>query len=380
MRYYTTEQISDNMHVTPEGYLVCVGVPVARVGDMMYAAYECPSIPTTNGKVILTNTADVLFSSETIASYEGKSVTVQHPEPNDDPTLPDVTPENWQEVTVGTMQNVRQGEGIDSDKLIADLMISAQSGIDAVRAGLREVSCGYDAESEPVADGRAVRTKIIGNHVAIVSAGRAGSGVAIRDTKEGIKMKIKLKLADLLPKFMKLADGMPEEIEVEEEAVTDAKSMDARLKKVEDAIGEMLEESKRKKAVEEEAAVSDAKKKEEEDAKANDKCTDAEVIADAEIIAAGLEPTADIKVQALKAAMKTTDGQAAIAAVTFGKEINFESADVVDLVFTGTANVLKEQRKGTLNRTADAIPTMAAASVTPEQLNQKHAEVWHKKS
>lgn len=379
MRYYTTEQISDNMHVTPEGYLVCVGVPVARVGDMMYAAYECPAVPTTNGKVILTNTADVLFSAETIASYEGKSVTVQHPEPNDDPELPDVTPKNWQEVTVGTMQNVRQGEGVDSDKLIADLMISAQSGIDAVRAGLREVSCGYDAESEPVADGRAVRTKIIGNHVAIVSAGRAGSGVAIRDTKEGIKMKIKLKLADLLPKFMKLADGMPEEIEVEEEAVTDAKSMDARLKKVEDAIGEMLEESKRKKAVEEEAKASDAKKKE-EDAKANDKCTDAEVIADAEIIAAGLEPTADIKVQALKAAMKTADGKAAIDAVTFGKEINFESADVVDLVFTGTANVLKEQRKGALTRTADAIPTMAAASVTPEQLNQKHAEVWHKKS
>ena len=362
---------------------MCIGVPIARVGDMMYNAYECPNIPTTNGKVILTNTADVLFSQETIASYEGKSVTVQHPAPNDDPELPDVTPENWQEVTVGTMQNVRRGEGEDTDRLVTDLMISAKEGIDAVESGLREVSCGYDAESEPVADGRAVRTKIIGNHVAIVSAGRAGKNVAIRDSKkEGKKMKLSLK--DLLPKRFKLADGMPEEVEVEESvsdaACMDAKSLDARFKKLEDAIGEMAEKFKSKEAVEKEAAVSDAKKKEEDEAaekaKANDKCTDAEVLANAEIIAAGLEPTADIKVQALKVAMKTTDGKAAIDTITGGVEINFESADVVDIVFNGTANVLKAQRKGALTRTADTAPSMAAASVTPEQLNQKHAEVW----
>ena len=378
------------MHETPEGYLVCVAVPIARLGDMTYSAAEAPNIPTSNGRVIFTNTESVLFSEETLASYEGKSVTVQHPDPNKDPTLPDVTPENWQEVTVGTMQNVRRGEGQDADKLVCDLMISAQSGIDAVRSGMREVSCGYDSESEPTADGRAVRTKIIDNHVAIVDAGRAGSGVAIRDSKtEGKKMKLRLR--DLLPKW--LADGMPEEIEVSE-SVEDAdpmKAMDSRMKKLEDAIGEMLEKMEVKKAVEEENAMSDEDKQKAADAAAAeeaakleaeknaDKCTDADVLANAEIIAAGLEPTADIKVVALKAAMKTTDGKAAIDKVTYGKEINFDNADIVDFVFRGTANVLKEQRQGAFTRTTDAAPLMTAASVTPEQLNAKHAEIWHKR-
>ena len=32
----TTERISDTRHKTPEGYLVCLNVPIARAGSMEY--------------------------------------------------------------------------------------------------------------------------------------------------------------------------------------------------------------------------------------------------------------------------------------------------------------------------------------------------------
>lgn len=370
LRYFTTGQISENISETPEGYLVCSGVPIARLGDMEYGAGETGlGVPLT-----IRNTAGVLFAPSTMASFEGKPVTVQHPSPNADPTIPDVTPDNWKQLAAGVAQSVRAGSGEDADKLIADLLITDAIAIGLVKSGLREISCGYECElSEPDENGVCLRTSIVGNHVALVTAGRAGSYVAIRDHKPKSETTMKDKLKAWLPTFMKVIDEMPVEVE---ETMTDAdmlKSMDARMKAIEDKLADMCKAADA--AIEVEIEPED----EPESEPMADKCTDSAVIADAEIIAPGIENTADIKVQALQAAMKTTDGKAVIDAIAAGKEINFESADVVDIVFANAAKVLKEQRKGALIRTVDAVPTMAAQTVTPEELNAKHAQHWAKR-
>ena len=76
LRQYLATKLSESISKTPEGYLLCVGVPVAKLGEMRYTAAE-----TGDGELISVNTPEVLFSAETAASFEGKPVTVQHPDP-----------------------------------------------------------------------------------------------------------------------------------------------------------------------------------------------------------------------------------------------------------------------------------------------------------
>ncbi len=42
MRFYTTSRLSENMEFTPEGYLLCKGVPIARIGALEYLPEEVP--------------------------------------------------------------------------------------------------------------------------------------------------------------------------------------------------------------------------------------------------------------------------------------------------------------------------------------------------
>lgn len=178
MRYHTTSRLSENMEMTPEGYLLCVGVPIARTGVMEYLLEEVPEDIAENASgptVLVRRAAEDVFSPATMASYEGKDVTVDHPDGF-------VTPENWKELTVGHAQNVRQGAGEESDLLLADLLIKDPEAIESIKSGeLREVSCGYDAEYEETAPGIGRQSNIIGNHIALVPHGRCGPRCAIKD-------------------------------------------------------------------------------------------------------------------------------------------------------------------------------------------------------
>ena len=181
MRYYTAAQLSERISETPEGFLLCEGVPVARAGELLYAEGELTAedgsdaIEAKDGIIKVTRGTDDLFSPETIASFEGKPVTLNHPEDF-------VAPDNWREVAVGHMQNVREGEGEDADKLLADLLITDREAIYAIKSKtMREVSLGYDAEYEQLEPGKGKQTNIKGNHIALVRRGRNGPSVAIRD-------------------------------------------------------------------------------------------------------------------------------------------------------------------------------------------------------
>lgn len=172
-QFLTVERLSHHMEKTSEGYLLCRDVPISRVGEFEYSGLEV-GIPSKGGRVLMTRTADELFRPETIQSFNAKPVVIGHARFAD--------PENWKDITVGIVQNVRRGQGEHADELLADLLLTDRKGIDLVESGrLREVSCGYDASPVDDGDGKGHQVGIVGNHVALVEKARCGRACKIRD-------------------------------------------------------------------------------------------------------------------------------------------------------------------------------------------------------
>ena len=185
MRVFYGSRLSDNMTLTPEGYLICLNVPIARTGSQQYLRSELGlQDGDTNSIVDVQRTEDEVFSAATIASFEGKPVTDDHPPVS-------VTAENIVAYGNGHAQNIRRGTGEESDLLLADLVINAPKLIQEIQNGRREISCGYDCEYMQDEQGRLYQSSIRGNHVAVVPAGRAGHRVAIKDSDESKQTKNK---------------------------------------------------------------------------------------------------------------------------------------------------------------------------------------------
>jgi hypothetical protein len=176
-RFYIDEMLGEHMGETPEGFLICHDVPIARIGHYEYKSTEVPTVKgSTDGMVKILRNPDDVFCESAVRSFEGKPVTINHPN-----TF--VTPDNWKDLAVGQIQNVRRGDGDQDDLLIADLFLTASDAISLVKSGLRQVSCGYDAEYEQLDPGVGKQKNIIGNHVALVVKGRAGNRCAIMDSE-----------------------------------------------------------------------------------------------------------------------------------------------------------------------------------------------------
>lgn len=172
---YYGSRISENMTRTPEGFLICHNVPIARVGWQEYSDIEV-GLPGACGKMInVYRGEDEVFNAAAIASFELKSAT-------DDHAPEEVVPDNYAAYEKGQATNVRRGSGEQSDLLIADLIIKDPNLISKIENGKREISCGYDCLYVPIEGGYA-QVNIRGNHVAVVQAGRAGHRVAIKDEK-----------------------------------------------------------------------------------------------------------------------------------------------------------------------------------------------------
>ena len=178
MRVFYGSRLSDNMTLTPEGYLICLNVPIARTGSQQYLRSELGLLDgDTNSIVDVMRTEAEVFAPATIASFEGKPVTDDHPPVS-------VSAENIVAYGNGHAQNIRRGTGEESDLLLADLVINAPKLIQEIQNGRREISCGYDCEYMQDEQGRLYQSSIRCNHVAVVPAGRAGHRVAIKDSDE----------------------------------------------------------------------------------------------------------------------------------------------------------------------------------------------------
>lgn len=413
------------MHETPEGYLLCLGVSIARTGEMVYGETEIPLEGDDQGQVLIHREEEEVFNPKTIASFEGKPVTITHPKDF-------VGPDNWQRLAVGIIQNVRRGSGDQKQDLIADLLITDNMAIGAVKNGLREVSCGYDAAFEQTSEGQGIQTKIVGNHLALVEQGRAGSAYAIHDHKGkgehkmSFQDKFKSIFAKAQDEVEKLAkDEFPDKKDADKK---DSESKDAgaydELCKMIDALSEKMEAMKPKDEEKKEDKPKDEDKKDDEakdddvsagledrlkaleaavsklmEAQAGDEdmmdedeeamdedmggkmVGDSATVSRAEILAPGLTATKDIKAAALKAAFLTKEGKAIIEALNGGKAPTYDSKEKVDMLFTAASEVMKAKRSKELSRTKDSVETSTdKGPMTAERQNEINANFWQKRN
>lgn len=220
---YAPEQIGRTRYRTPEGFLVCEGARIARVGPMLYTQAEMPDIeagPYTS-MITVERGEDVLFHPDCIASYVGKPVTNDHPpEP--------VTPDNFKKYAVGVVLNPRRGEGADANHLLADLLITEADAIEAIdppgnKPPKVELSAGYDTDVEQIKPGLGRQTRNVGNHVALVERGRAGPSCKIQDEEPDMATKTRRRILDGIRKAFKAKDeaALEEQLEKAEGLMDD---------------------------------------------------------------------------------------------------------------------------------------------------------------
>ena len=212
---YYGSRISDNIAETPEGFLVCHNVPLARVGTQEYLGSEVGKPELDIVKVY--RRPEEVFKKSAIDSFEGKPVTNDHP-----PKL--VEGGDAMSYLKGVCKNVHRGTGEDSDKVVADLVIYDPTLISLIRDGKREISAGYTCSYADF-NGELEQVDIVGNHVAVVGKGRAGSSVAIRDEKPTRRKKMAKKKQSILDRmfhvFVNDEDTTPEDIKEAADAVNE---------------------------------------------------------------------------------------------------------------------------------------------------------------
>jgi len=413
MDILTSEKLSENQETTPEGFLLCRNVPIARIGEQLYTADEIGLEARGDGLVKIVRDPDQVFRDETIASFIGKPVTIDHPDGTD------VNPENWKKLTVGIVQNVRRGEGIEDDLLLADLLITDQEGIEAVRGGLKEVSCGYDADYVQIDAGLGRQENIIGNHVALVKRGRAGARCSIRDKDiEIMKTKAKTTWFDKLRKFldaeeeamkeeMKTDDSEEEMMAEEKETKDEGGDMDARLSALESGhtqILQMLGELKQAMAptgdadeeaeeeAEEEVKTDDAY----DDVKAAESEPDAvgktfgdsmrDVIARAEILSPGIKvPSGDAQKakgakenlmrKALGAALENPNIKDMVQPLLLGRSLGKLTGDSLNIAFNGASELIKAHNNAKGVRAGVSTKDFGK-TVSIAQINAKNREFY----
>jgi hypothetical protein len=187
LRFFTSEKLGPNRALTPEGFLLCKDVAIARTGTMLYAQGEVPVEAGSDGIIRIYRDAEDVFSPMAVASFAGKPVTNDHPPQKVDPL-------SWKDYAVGVTMNPRRGDGIiqDSDFLYADLLVQDADAIRDVLEGKREVSAGYDAEYQQLGPGEGRQHLIVGNHVALVDKGRCGARCYIGDHEMAGKRMVSL--------------------------------------------------------------------------------------------------------------------------------------------------------------------------------------------
>lgn len=176
MRAYYATKISENISRMPNGFLVCKNVPIARTGTQDYLGSELEIAERPDERVTVYREESEVFNPAALASFEGTPLVDEHP-------ADDVTVNNAGNLMRGMVKDVRRGGGADTDKVVADIIVTDPAVVAEIENGKREISCGYSCDYEEAADGRIYQRNIRGNHVALVYKGRAGQDVAIKDSE-----------------------------------------------------------------------------------------------------------------------------------------------------------------------------------------------------
>ena len=225
---YYGVRLSDRIIETDVG-IICLDAVIGRTGKQEYRFADLPQEEAEalglQGSpadiVTLWRTEAEVFSPEFMGSLEGKPVTDGHPNRLLDP-------DNVLDHTRGHMQNVHRGtETLKSGDipLLADLHITCKSLIQKIRAGLRQLSCGYTYHIA-LDGGRILQVDMTGNHVAVLQAGRAGAEARIYDGAPDKELPVKITSKYLLGLGLKALAGMTET--TPEQLAEAATAMDGR--------------------------------------------------------------------------------------------------------------------------------------------------------
>lgn len=225
MKYFFKTRLGNTRFQLADGSVLFKDVPIGRTGEQEYDATERPElVPDVRGKVIVRRTQEEVFSERAMASFEGMAVTIGHPRDFSGEII-FVTPENWRQLANGHIQNVRRGQGSESDLLLADVIVKTPEGLQAIDDGDDEVSCGYDADYEQISPGLANQSAITGNHLALVPNGRAGFRCKIGDampstTKNWFTRLLKARKTNDAAEMANLIDNPPDNMTGDNDDVT----------------------------------------------------------------------------------------------------------------------------------------------------------------
>lgn len=164
---------------TDEGFLRVPG-HVARTGIQDYLARELELPGDPNRIVKVYRPPEEVFAADSLATYNGADVTLNHPSGL-------VTADNYKSTSVGVVRS----SGSKSDDFVqCDLIIKDAAAIKAVNSGKCELSAGYTAVYDDAPgttpDGDKydyVQREIRINHVAIVDRARAGANARVFDNE-----------------------------------------------------------------------------------------------------------------------------------------------------------------------------------------------------
>lgn len=162
---------------TDEGFLRVPG-NVARIGIQEYLARELGLPGDPNRIIRVYRPAEEVFKDESLASFDGVDVTVNHPDGL-------VNSENFKKVSAGVVRGAGRRDG---DFVQCDLIVKDKAAIDAINSGKCELSAGYtsvyvegpglSADGEPY---DYIQTDIKINHIALVDRARAGPSAKVFD-------------------------------------------------------------------------------------------------------------------------------------------------------------------------------------------------------
>lgn len=166
MRFLSSERLSQHKYKTPEGYLICTDAILARTGKQTYRKNEIFADSEDDSEIEVDRPAKEVFSPATLASFENKPITVEHPDE-------DVNAGNHNEYSVGFVRDVHKGIAEGQDVMLGTLVITDAQTINEIENGEHvELSCGYDCDI--VDEANPHQSNIRGNHVALCQQGRAG--------------------------------------------------------------------------------------------------------------------------------------------------------------------------------------------------------------
>jgi hypothetical protein len=159
--------------ITDEGFLRVPG-RAAKAGIQEYLACELGIKDRNPMDVIkVMRPEEEVFNDESLASYIGADITIEHPEKFVDAA-------DYSKLSKGpVLAAVRDGDFVK-----IDMIVKSQDAIEAINSGKVELSAGYTANYEPAPERSGydfIQRNIRINHVALVDRARAGAQARLFD-------------------------------------------------------------------------------------------------------------------------------------------------------------------------------------------------------